>query len=92
VVQPQRALDVVTDRVVRVQGGERILEHHPQLLPIARSPLPRRGWDAPSSSTSPRVGTSSWVRIFAIVDLPLPDWPTSPIVWRAQREAHRRAP
>lgn len=34
----------------------------------------------PSSSTSPLVGVSSWVRIFAIVDLPLPDWPTSPIV------------
>jgi hypothetical protein len=29
-------------------------------------------------------GHSSWVRIFAMVDLPLPDWPTSPIVWRAQ--------
>ena len=50
-----------------------------------RRPVPRVGTGAPSRSTSPRVWTSSPVRIFAIVDLPLPDWPTSPIVWRDSR-------
>jgi hypothetical protein len=45
-----------------------------------RRPFPKVGTGWPSRSTVPLVGRSSCVRIFAIVDLPLPDCPTRPSV------------
>ena len=57
VVQAQRPLEVVPDGVVRIEGRERVLEHHPHLLPVrAQRPAAARDRLAVEQDAAARRG------------------------------------